>query len=782
MPSETALHRCSGLACLLVAAVLLTGPAFSLAAPPADAPSPASRADARQPPPESRTDAPSPESPADVTSPASRPAHAPSPESPADAHRYAGSARCVSCHPRQGEAWQNSQHRLAMREAGPAALPSTFDAPLPATADYALVRDGNRTVARSTVADRCGDAPLRYTFGVDPLQQYLVECEDGRLQALPLAQDTRPSHTAANAWFPVYGTATIARGDRLHWEGRFQNANSRCIDCHTTGFEKNYRRDRDGYESRWTEAGVGCEACHGPGAAHAAQATALSADDSAAGATTTLPGWTRAPSEKTAHRTSPRTDDRQVEVCAICHSRREPLTNGPPASVALFDRYLPGVIDDHYEADGQDRDEVYTYGSFLQSRMFRHGVVCSDCHDPHGGKTRASGNALCAGCHDPGVFDTREHHGHRSDSTGASCVECHMPRHTYMQIDERRDHGLRIPRPDLTVRYGVPNACTSCHTDRNAEWAVQALRSRGQLSTTRDDRFVQAMHAAQQQRPDADALLIAVAGSEEIPAIQRASALAALRDVSAAPAVDAIRLSLSDPSALRRAWAARSLPALPASLRWKLAEPLLDDPTLAVRVEVARALAPLRGSLSKPESRRRLDPLLAEYRRSLLANEDQPEACVNLGLLDAYGGDLVAAEAAYRQALRIDPRSVLALVNLADLRRLQNDENAAEELLRRAVAIAPDDAGTHHALGLLLQRRGRTDDAIAEVARAAELAPGVAGYSFTWAVALRSAGRRDDATKVLEDAIRRHPHDAAMPRLLADLRSDANDAAAGRRP
>src|SRR5262249_43419870 len=121
-------------------------------------------------------------------------------------------------------------------------------------------------------------------------------------------------------------------------------------------------------------------------------------------------------------------------------------------------------------------DEVYNYASFLQSKMYSKGVTCSDCHDPHTQKLRAPANGVCAQCHRPATYDTSAHHFHRAGSPGAQCAACHMPDTMYMQIDARRDHSIRIPRPDLSVTLGVPNACNRCHTNQNAQWAAAAIR------------------------------------------------------------------------------------------------------------------------------------------------------------------------------------------------------------------------------------------------------------------------------------------------------------------
>ena len=58
-----------------------------------------------------------------------------------------------------------------------------------------------------------------------------------------------------------------------------------------------------------------------------------------------------------------------------------------------------GSVAGLYYADGQMQDEVYNYGSFKQSRMFAAGVTCSDCHDPHSDKLKASGDGVCLQCH-----------------------------------------------------------------------------------------------------------------------------------------------------------------------------------------------------------------------------------------------------------------------------------------------------------------------------------------------------------------------------------------------
>ena len=344
-------------------------------------------------------------------------------------------------------------------------------------------RDG-KFFARTDGPDgKVADFEVKYTFGVQPLQQYLVELSGGRLQALSIAWDSRPKSQNGQRWFHLYPNERITHDDELHWTRPSQNWNFTCADCHSTGLRKNYDRDNDRFQTHFAEISVGCEACHGPGSRHITWASAPRGDraalrDSTKGLTARLDerrgvAWNVSATSGNATRSHPRVSDREIETCAQCHSRRSQIADGYEAGKPFLDYYRPALLTRPlYHADGQQRDEVYDWGSFLQSKMFARGVTCSDCHNPHSGKLRADGNATCASCHLPAKYDTPAHTHHESTSAGATCIGCHMPTTTYMVIDPRHDHSLRIPRPDLSVTLGTPNACTSCHTQRDARWAA----------------------------------------------------------------------------------------------------------------------------------------------------------------------------------------------------------------------------------------------------------------------------------------------------------------------
>ena len=130
-------------------------------------------------------------------------------------------------------------------------------------------RDGEKFVVRTDGPDGAlHDYPIAYTFGVYPLQQYLIAFPGGRLQALGIAWDSRPKEQGGQRWFELYPGHQLKPDDPLHWTGRDQNY--QWADCHSTDLKKNYDLAANRYRTSWTDLDVGCEACHGPGSRHVA--------------------------------------------------------------------------------------------------------------------------------------------------------------------------------------------------------------------------------------------------------------------------------------------------------------------------------------------------------------------------------------------------------------------------------------------------------------------------------------------------------------------------------
>jgi tetratricopeptide (TPR) repeat protein len=375
-------------------------------------------------------------------------------------------------------------------------------------------------------------------------------------------------------------------------------------------------------------------------------------------------------------------------------------------------------------------------------------------------------NDLCARCHLAREYDTPDHHLHEPGSPAAQCVECHMPARNYMVVDPRRDHSLRVPRPDLSDRIGVPNACNRCHQDRTPAWATRQIDRRHGTAWRETPHYGEAIHTGRHGLPGAETALIQLARDDTSPGIARATALSLLTGSGRASTVQAIGEGLASEDPLIRLGAVYGLAALEPPLAFRMGHRLLDDPVHTVRIETALMLARTPAGLMSEEERALLADALEEYEAAQLVNAERAESHLNLGLLYVYRGKLDEAEESYRTAIRIEPRSVPAYVNLADLYRMQQRDEEGGEMLERALTVNPDAADVHHALGLLLVRQKRPDEALEPLRRAMDLAPDNGRYAYVYGVALYSRGDADGALAVLDRALSENPRD---PEVLTGL-------------
>ncbi|MFR0717789.1 tetratricopeptide repeat protein [Enterobacterales bacterium BD_CKDN230030183-1A_HGKHYDSX7] len=685
---------------------------------------------------------------------------------------YADVGSCLGCHADQASQWEHSDHAWALREPTAANVLGNFDN---ARFDEAGVkarffRKGDGYYVNIEGEDgKPADFRVLYTFGFEPLQQYLVALSRGRLQALTLAWDSRPAAQGGQRWFSLYPGQRFAPDDPLHWTGRYQNWNGMCADCHSTALAKNYDDKKDSFASTWQEQNVGCQGCHGPGQAHvdwakehpgASPAQGLAVDFKALGS------------------------KGQVEQCAYCHSRRQGLGTGQLPGHPQLDQSLPATLRTGlYHDAGQIDGEVYEFGSFSQSKMYAAGVACTDCHNPHTTKVRIEGNGLCTQCHNtqPNTarfaglqakdYDSPEHHHHVVGSSGAQCVNCHMPTKNYMVIDPRRDHSIRIPRPDLADTG--PDACTTCHQDQKPAWAATAIE--GWFGTPkRPVHYGQAFHGVRQDPSTALSRLGYVLADKSNPAIVRATAADQLADIGPAASSN-LRWALQDKDAVVRAYAVGGFTSLPAEQRLKPLLPLLEDPDRAVRDEAVRALADVPAA-QLPAT---FAPLLAEYEQRLRSNADLPGGRLNLAVLLQRQGRDEQAMQEYRQALKMDPYFLPARVNLVTLESSAQRLDKAEQLLRDGVALEKMPEADHgnlaYMLALLLVERNKPDEAVGWMEKAAVALPGNSRIRYNQGLLLSRMNRRDEALVALRSGLEQAPENADLLYTLIYLHALAGE-------
>jgi predicted CXXCH cytochrome family protein len=431
-------------------------------------------------------------------------------------------------------------------------------------------------------------------------------------------------------------------------------------------------------------------------------------------------------------------------------------------------------------ADGQMRDieEIYNYLPFRQSKMFAAGVTCSDCHDPHSATLRAPGDSVCAQCHMPSKYETASHRHHENVNAPIACASCHMPERTYMVVDRRHDHGFRIPRPDLSVKFGTPNSCNGCHRDKTAQWAATAIESWFGPQREGFQTYSAAFHSAWTEQPNTGKLLSEVASDGNAPAVVRASALIELGPYLSRANLNLAQNGLSDGDPMVRMAALELLSGAPANQLWPIVSPLLSDPVEGVRIRAVSLLAPVPTASQPDADRSRFETAAAEFVAAQRLNAERPEARVTLANFLARRGQAAEAEAEYKAARRLNPQFAPAAINLADLYRTLGREDEGLAALREAVTAAPHDAGLHHALGLALVRQKKTDEALAELRRAAELAPDQSQYAYVYAVGLHSAGRVDDAITTLKENLSKHPDNRDSLLAITTFYRDAGNIAA----
>ncbi len=661
--------------------------------------------------------------------------------------RFIGSKACASCHRGVYEKWRNSHHDLAMAVASEEIVKGDFNDSVyfdkynDVTSRF--FREDNKYFVETEGADgNLERFQITHTFGVYPLQQYLIPFEGGRLQCLNIAWDDREK-----SWYRLPPYEVKGPSDWLHWTNGAQTWNGMCAECHSTTLEKNYDKATDNYTTGWAEINVGCEACHGPASKHRdwaekpAMGRPILVNDGLIVATRNLPAKS------------------QVSLCAPCHSRRFQLGDNDHSEGELLDKLVPSLLDEGlYYPDGQILEEVYVYGSFVQSKMYQKDVRCSDCHDPHSLKPHAEKNALCLQCHRKQDYDTEAHHFHKKSfqgkpSEGYLCVKCHMPGRYYMGIDYRPDHSLRIPRPDLSQSLETPNSCSTqdCHGDKPLAWVVENYTK--WYGTKRKPHYGEVFAKARQGALGNNVELQRLATDTLLPTIVRATALSLLRNYPGPDTLKTFTLSLQDSDALLRYTALRNLSQLPNDELVKLVAPKLYDRVKAVRIEAASILARLPLEELRPADRELQQKTVEEYRVAMLYNSDFAPQRYNLGNLAQAQGDVETAKIYYEEAISIDSLFYPAKVNLAMQLNREGKNSEAEKLLKEVVSEHPNLYEISYSLGLLHAELGNFKEAVYNLGNAADGMPHYSRARYNQALAYMKLQEWGQAEKRLIQAL-----------------------------
>ncbi|MEL6117613.1 tetratricopeptide repeat protein [Photobacterium sp. SP02] len=703
------------------------------------------------------------------------------------AAQYTGSESCQQCHQQAYQDWATSHHQAAMLKATEESVLADFNN---TSFTYGKItstfyRKGKAFwVKTENALGQLEDFKISYTFGVFPLQQYIVDFDDGRKQVLSIIWDSRPASQGGQRWYHLYpeheslshglpAQSAVDSNDPLHWTGTQFNWNTRCASCHSTGLVNKFDIKTNTFNTTWNEINVSCESCHGSGKDHIGWARSESQPPPQHFGfkhTISNPALWQYPNAR--HRIKYRSSSHnphQVDVCAHCHSRRQELSQWEPDS-RFADQHIPRLIEAGlYYPDGQMLDEVYVYGSFMQSKMHAKGVVCSDCHNPHSLALKKPGNQVCSQCHNPEVFDTVTHH-HHTDEKSSQCVNCHMTETTYMGVDARRDHSFRVPDPLLSHQVGSPDACTSCHTEQTPAWATKAIQAWvADLQKPQQKPEFATTFMAADQGINKDKALLNIANDGGYSAIVRASAALRLSPNQVANDQQSIADLLNDESWMIRLGTVRSVMQLPVLQRWQLLSAHLDEPVRAVRYEIARALAGLPlYQLAKAQSDK-VQMLYKEFITNSEFNSGMPDMQVILGLFSLNQQDSLSAETYFRQALTITPDYQDALLNLADLYRATGRDDKAGDLLKLAVKAHPNAVDPHYALALWYVRQKSLPEAQIELQKAYEIQPGFRPTTLALALVMEQLNQREKAYKLVTSWLNTYGSDPQLEQLRQRL-------------
>jgi Flp pilus assembly protein TadD len=630
-----------------------------------------------------------------------------------------------------------SHHQLAMQVANSETVLGDFSGQTVSyysTESKFFERDDKFYVRTQNSQGEDEEFEVTHTFGVTPLQQYLVSAPRGRKQALQLSWDSRPESAGGQRRFHLYPDEFIDSDDPLHWTGRYFNWNYMCAECHSTHLQVGYDIAADSFDTTYDEISVWCEACHGPSSLHVEQANDKAFDEDL-GLSVNLDdregaAWVMNVTTGIAERTTPNDSKQQPESCGRCHSRRGVITADYEYGAPLADTHIPSLLDENmYHADGRIQDEVYVYGSFVQSKMYAAGVTCSDCHNPHSGQLHAGPNPnnTCAQCHLTTTFATADH----NEARVGDCVGCHMPATTYMGVDDRRDHSFRIP-------------------------------DAGQS----DDHYGSVIAAG--RAGDANKQLLEGIANQSFPPIARATMLTLLDPIQDPISAGALLTQLDNTDSLLRIAALRALRDQPPALRMQSGSHLLRDPVRSVRIEAALTYSDYR-DLLPIEDARAYAVAADEHREALRQSAYMPQSAILLAEFESRSGNLADAQRLYNHAIRLDPDLALArhTYGLFLVRSGQHDDALLE--LAAAANLAPDDERYAYVHGVALNSTGKIDEAITVLQAARQTFP--SSYDIAWALAtmLRDNGDRDGAKKVAEELSTDHPDDVNIKALLNSL-------------
>jgi tetratricopeptide (TPR) repeat protein len=672
---------------------------------------------------------------------------------------YVGDQSCKKCHATEYKEWKQSHHYMSMLPPNDSTVKGDFNN-ITFKADGVTSRFykiGSKFYINTEGDDgKNHDFEVKYIFGFTPLQQYLVQFPGGRMQVPRLSYDV-----IKKKWFNQYAGQNIPSHDWLHWTGNAQNWNTMCATCHSTNLRKNYDIKTDTYKTSYSIINVSCESCHGAGKQHV---DFINSDYKS--------GERVAGSFLKLAKKSKQTEE--INTCAPCHARVSELSGSHFDSKEIMDNYIPQIPDtEFFHADGQVNDEDYIYTSFLQSRMYHKGVTCSNCHNPHSVKLKRPGNQTCTLCHIPTKYDVPTHTFHKSGTAAAECKNCHMPGKLYMGNDLRHDHSFRVPRPDLSVKYGTPNACSNCHKDKSEKVLADAISK--WYGPKRVYHFAEDLIPGSRLDANSQKHLISLIDNKFVPKIIKATATFYLGSIPTQSSLNTILGRLTSKDAQIRYRALRSLATFPIESWMEPVGPLLSDKVRAVRIAAADLYITIPNNQIPVNYLKPFNAAQIELEKSLRYQTDFSTG--NVMLADYYLKlkDYPNAEKFYLRGLKKDIKMNYALLNLSSVYNAQGKNKEALNTLKLAIKNDSTNERIYYNLALLHNEMGDIPEAEKSFAKAVELKSTNPKVYYNYGLLLNQNKKTKQAEAILLKGIAINPSDSELYYALTFVYIQSNN-------
>lgn len=686
-------------------------------------------------------------------------------------NEYVGSGSCIECHEKFYELWSTSHHGKAMQPLNAAFINAEN---LPGSEEFALegkIYSISLSDSTMIMIEKDGSNIKNYevvwVLGGKNVYYFLTSLEKGKLQTIPLAYNLNTKKWYNNPQSALRHFPEGIADQALPWKDRMYNFNTSCYSCHVSQLETNFDLATDSYQSNWNEAGINCETCHGPSGDHV-----RIFKNAKEGVVQKELGLIS---------TNTFTPEQNNWSCAPCHAKMRPITTGYTPGDKYFDNYDLIILNNaDFYPDGRDLGENYTYTGWMMNECNNNGQMhCVMCHTSSGrDRFKNNPNDACKSCHAERVADVVAHSGHKEGSTGSVCINCHMPKSMFGNMN-RSDHSLRPPMPEATIKFGSPNACNMCHTDKTPEWANKIVKQRKngnyQEETLKWAALLKSARSGEWK--ELDKMLEHIV-KEDLNEVVTASFIRTLENCGKEQKWPVLIGALKSKSPLIRSSAAGSLSGyISADAKTALLQACNDEYRI-VRISAANSLSVFPKDQFTAEENQAMAKANEENLVAMTARPDDWSSHYNLGIFYQNQGEMNKSLESYENAARLYPESLMPLINSSVLYSYVGNHSKAEENLRKVIKIDPLNEAANLNLGLLMAEQGKLPDAEFALKTALKANPkqAVAAYNLSVITASRSTKEAIEYAIIAAEALPEEPKYAYTLAFYQNQNNQKNEA------